>query len=659
MTTLFLRIKWFCYFSFLVFFVPSISAQTKSIEWSPSLDGLDISPYLDIYKDPNHQLTPDIAFLKFPKDEFVSNDGKVPNFSATNASYWYRWTIQNTSNINLDLIVKCRYPLLDSVDLYYMDSNKLVHKKSGRKVKESEKEIQFRGSAFSISIPPSTNKEFLIRVNTDSTMSVPLNLYSLHEYNKSTNLDQILQGVYFGVILVMLVFNFFMFVSLKDISYFYYIVYLFFSSFIFQVYFNGYSHIYFFPEYPNWVISSHNFFYLLTIISVFPFFRSLLNLRQLKPKLNIIANFIFSILLLLIPLYPFISYSTMNQIIDIFVVITMIYLTYTTFNLVTQKYTPAYYFLAGFVMVMIGGLITMLKYNGFLPSNYLTENSFQISQGLEVVMMSFALADRIRLMQNQNRLIREKSAQDREKILSFHSEMIIAKELQESTLPLEVPKVEGIKIATRYKPMSFVGGDFYDFHKVNDKTLVILIADVTGHGIPAAFEAAMLKIAFSVEKLSHSNPSNLLTAINRILTNSYKNQYLTASIVLIDLEKMILRIANAGHPSIILHRQSENLIFEFRPKGSLIGFFENLDVHEVEVPIKSKDRILLYTDGLIDGFTDEHKEMYGEDRLIDSLLSHKNQDIEKTADSILNDSVDWIGSSNLTDDLTMIVVDIE
>jgi serine phosphatase RsbU (regulator of sigma subunit) len=91
----------------------------------------------------------------------------------------------------------------------------------------------------------------------------------------------------------------------------------------------------------------------------------------------------------------------------------------------------------------------------------------------------------------------------------------------------------------------------------------------------------------------------------------------------------------------------------------LIGLFENLDVHEVEVPIKPQDRILLYTDGLIDGFTSDHKEMYGEDRLIDSLLSHKNQDIEKTADSILNDSVDWIGSSNLTDDLTMIVVDIE
>jgi two-component system, sensor histidine kinase LadS len=645
-------------FSILLISSPLYS-QSEIIEWQTKLNGLDVSPYIEYYLDPTNELSSDIAYLKFPKDGFTQNSDKVINFPASKGTLWLRLNIHNPHDRPIQLILKCRYPLLENINLHYFQRGSFITKKHGRLTNPMHAEVKYRGSAFRIRVEPGDTSRILLSVQSNSSMNVPLNLYSHTGFYESVAIEQTFQGMYFGGLLVMLIYNIFMYVSLRDKSYLHYIVYLFFTGIVFQLFFNGYIHLLVLPELSFYTVYFHNLSYLISIAAFFPFAKSLLNLKHQTPKLNRILNVILISLFSLIPMYYFVSYSLMNKILDGFAAFVLLFFTFITFKLILRRYTPAYYFFAGFILVEIGGLTTMLKYNGFFPSNFITENSFQIAQYFEVILMSFALADRIRLLKVQNSIIQLKSQIDNEKLLSFQNEMIIAKKLQESTLPLQNPKMKGLKITSKYNPMSYVGGDFYDFHILDEHTILVLIADVTGHGIPAAFEAAMLKVAFSVEKELVQEPADLLVTINQILKHSYNNQYLTASIIKIDLKKKKMKIANAGHPALILHRRTEDKINQYRPKGSLIGYFENLEIHELELPIQSMDRIILWTDGMTEGIQPKTNDPYGEERFLNSIQNQIDSDNESAANSILSDSIDWLDGENPTDDLTLVVIDID
>lgn len=643
----------------IVLIYSPLYSEAKTIEWNPEKSGLDVSPYVEYLLDPTNELTSDVAFLKFSKDGFVDNSNGVINFPASKNTLWLRLSIHNSTKIPVQMILKCRYPLLEHVDLHYYQEGRFITKQHGRATNPNLTEVKYRGSAFRISIEPEDTSRIIVSIRSNSSMNVPLNLYSLVGFYESVSIEQTLQGIYFGGMFVMLIYNIFMYVSLRDKSYIYYIVYLFFTGIVFQLFFNGFVHLIILPDYSEASVYFHNLFYLFSILAFFPFAKSLLNLKQQTPKLNSILNYMIFLLLALLPLYHFIPYAQMNKILDSMAALVLLFCTFITYKLILKRYTPAYYFFAGFLLVEIGALSTMLKYNGFLPSNIFTENSFQISQWFEVILMSFALADRIRVLKVQNNIIQLKSQQDSEKILSFQNEMIIAKKLQESTLPQSNPKLKGLKISAKYNPMSYVGGDFYDFHIIDDHTILILIADVTGHGIPAAFEAAMLKVAFSVEKELSKDPADLLLTINQILMHSYNNQYLTASIIKIDLLEMKMKIANAGHPALILHRRTEDKINQYRPKGSLVGYFPDLEIHELEVPLQSMDRIILWTDGMTESLKPRTNDSYGEERFLNSIQNQINSNIDSASEAILRDSIDWLEGENPMDDLTLILIDID
>src|SRR3954447_21310538 len=108
---------------------------------------------------------------------------------------------------------------------------------------------------------------------------------------------------------------------------------------------------------------------------------------------------------------------------------------------------------------------------------------------------------------------------------TIQKEMETARQIQLSILPAEIPKIEGLDIAARYIPMTSVAGDFYDFIVVDDKHIGILIADVSGHGMPAALIASMLKIAFAAQASHVAHPEEVLLGLNRALCGKFQHHY--------------------------------------------------------------------------------------------------------------------------------------
>ena len=186
----------------------------------------------------------------------------------------------------------------------------------------------------------------------------------------------------------------------------------------------------------------------------------------------------------------------------------------------------------------------------------------------------------------------------------------IARQIQSSILPRAVPSIAGLEIAARYLPMSAVAGDFYDFLMLDNNQLGILVADVTGHGIPAALIASMLKGAFAGQKTHAQHPELVLVGLNEALCGKFEEHFVTAAYMYADFDARIMRYAGAGHPPLLFSSRSNGHARCIEQNGLFLGMFPEAVYSSLEIPLKPGDRYVLYTDGLLES-TNSKAEEFG------------------------------------------------
>jgi len=246
-----------------------------------------------------------------------------------------------------------------------------------------------------------------------------------------------------------------------------------------------------------------------------------------------------------------------------------------------------------------------------------------------------------------------------QRLLAINKELEIARNIQSSILPRSVPAQAGLEIATRYVPMSAVAGDFYDFLPVDGKHLGILIADVTGHGVPAALIASMLKVAFAGQTAHAHDPALVLTGLNRALCGKFEEHFVTAAYLFVDLEKGVLRYAAAGHPPLLLSSKESGSAIELAENGLMLGLFPEAEYSFAEVPIVPGARCLLYTDGLLES-ANAQKEEFGKSRCKQFLQDHANLSAGDLARGLLASVAEFSGHASgraQEDDITILVLD--
>jgi phosphoserine phosphatase RsbU/P len=244
-----------------------------------------------------------------------------------------------------------------------------------------------------------------------------------------------------------------------------------------------------------------------------------------------------------------------------------------------------------------------------------------------------------------------------ERLLSISKELEIARQIQACTLPQSVPHVAGLEIAARYLPMSEVAGDFYDFLAVDDQHLGVLVADVTGHGVPAALIASMLKVAFAEQFAHAADPARVLTGLNRSLCGKFEEHFITAAYVFIDVEERVMRYAGAGHPPLLLASGPDSMPRMIEENGLMLGMFPEAGYSVQEVPVQSGDRLLLYTDGAFEA-TNSALEEFGKTRLAQFLQSHRNLPPESFTVWLIDEISNWHSAGRAhDDDITLLVID--
>jgi len=253
--------------------------------------------------------------------------------------------------------------------------------------------------------------------------------------------------------------------------------------------------------------------------------------------------------------------------------------------------------------------------------------------------------------------IREQLAQQ---LQTIQKELETARQIQLSILPNDIPKIEGLDIAARYIPMTSVAGDFYDFIMVDEKSLGILVADVSGHGMPAALIASMLKIALAAQLPHAADPAQVLSGLNQALCGKFQHHFVTAAYVFVDMAKRVVTYAGAGHPPLLLWGTSSAGVRDVVENGLFLGKFPWATYSSLELPIKAGDWCLLYTDGIPE--TTNHSEIeFGTDRFKQFLATEQSTSASQFSDHLLEELFRWAArgpGEDLDDDITLVAIHV-
>lgn len=234
----------------------------------------------------------------------------------------------------------------------------------------------------------------------------------------------------------------------------------------------------------------------------------------------------------------------------------------------------------------------------------------------------------------------------------IQKELELAKRIQLSILPAEFPPSPQFQVAARYVPMTSVAGDLYDYILAEDGRAGLLIADVSGHGVPAALIASMVKLAAASQRAAASDPAQFLLGMNAALCGNTQNQFVTAAYVYLDSAVRQIRYSAAGHPPMLLLRDRDVTAIE--ENGLMLAAFDFATYSVSTLALEHGDRLLLYTDGLIEA-SNAAGEFCGRESLATVLASTVGTSPAEAADLILSSVQKWSAAQG--DDLTLVVCD--
>jgi len=246
----------------------------------------------------------------------------------------------------------------------------------------------------------------------------------------------------------------------------------------------------------------------------------------------------------------------------------------------------------------------------------------------------------------------------------FENETILAGKIQKDFLPKKLPFHPKVKLVSEYLPMKNVGGDYYDFiypdPKENGK-FGFLIADVSGHGVPAAFITSMIKMVFQsdVVKNNASNPVKVLEEINRSILDKTSGNFVTAFYAFIDLDKKTILFSSAGHNPYFMLSQKNGVCREFSTKGRFLGVFDQIKLEAQEIKLNEYDRLFFYTDGLTEAA--DQNFVFFEENLYQIFNTSYHLPIKEFSAHILSELKKHALFGNkkeLDDDMAFVIMDI-
>lgn len=384
-----------------------VAAEPVILALDERIDGEMVGEYLSYLEDPDGTLNLE-QVLAMP-ERFVQSTRAAPNFSFTSSAYWFHLRVANQHALQRDWLLEAPYPLIDHYTFNVLENGQRVDTaEAGRAFAFKQRAIKNRNVIFPLTVSPGHVADVYIRVQTSSSLQLPLRVWTPQTFLAKDHEEQAIQGIYYGILLAMLVYNLLIFLSIREISYFNYVHFIG-GSILFQVSLNGYAFEYLWPDSPRWSMTALPVLICFALVGMLNFSRSFLSMDTLMPRAAGLVRMLAylmaacSIGSLVVPYALAIKVAVTSSLVAATIVFVCGGIS------LASGARQARYFMLAWTALLVGISLYALKTFGVVPNNLLTEYAMQIGSALEAVLLSFALAHRMTILKEENERIQQEA----------------------------------------------------------------------------------------------------------------------------------------------------------------------------------------------------------------------------------------------------------
>jgi diguanylate cyclase (GGDEF)-like protein len=386
----------------------SLFAEEKVLTLTADKTLYRLGGFISILEDPEGAYT--LEEVREMDDQFELFQENEPNLGFSDAVYWVKLTVEEQRGVGKEWLLELGYPPMDHVEFFYQEApgGEYDVYVSGDTVPTRKRVIPHRNHLFPIDPAPGEPHVYYLRVDSESSIVFPLRIWGKSRFSMLDSKNQLLLGLFFGLLFIMVLYNMPLFISSRERAYLYYILFVA-SNIVFQLAFTGVGLVYLWPNSPWWANYSLPLFGSLSVTFAILFTINFLQTRRWTPRLHKLLYVFVVISLANSCLSPIIPYWITIQITNFLLIVVAGISIFTALLVYRKGYVPARYYFLAWMFLFAAVIIVAFKNLGVLPSTAFTSSVLQTGMALEVILLSIALADRIAHLRKS----REKAEQEK------------------------------------------------------------------------------------------------------------------------------------------------------------------------------------------------------------------------------------------------------
>jgi len=359
--------------------------------------------YLELLEDQSGEATIEEISSEPFTSSFARATPAAANVGFTESVWWVRFRVRNPTDAAREVFLRQTYPLIDLLDLYEVSpAGEWIERVTGDRRPFATRQVAHRDFSFPLLIPENSERTFYVRYQSKGPIDISLSLQDASSLIGAVSREQLALGIYFGCVLMLLVWSGLVFIAVRDPAFFAYFAYVF-AFGLYMLVNNGLAFQFLWPESPRWGNTSLIVLLNLAVIAALQFSRVILRAKDYTPRLDRAAEILQLVFIVSLVVMPLMDYAS------VIVPLTGLIMTAVIFMLVLGTTSalsgsrPARFYLLAWGSFLAGSIVFLLKTFGVLPHTFLTQNGWQIGSLIEMILLSMTLSSRMNELKNQSR----------------------------------------------------------------------------------------------------------------------------------------------------------------------------------------------------------------------------------------------------------------
>ena len=586
---------------------------------------------------------------------FAQNTGQHFDLGFSRNRHWFRLRVRNGSS-RADWVLVIDDPFIDRICFYDGTDAPDPAYEQGGLLPFDRRYGGSRHFLFPLRLEPGAERTYYFFIESEETIQLRPIIRTEESQKQFDLLENLLLGVYFGMLAGMLLYNVFLWIIIRESTYLFYVLFLGAVGFFFVSYY-GLGFQYIWPDHPRFARDLNPRALGVVLFAAAPFMRKILRTREFAPPVDQAFRWAMGAAavqsLVIVPL-DFRMGAIAALLITLYLVVIILLGAIAARR---NHYAPGTFVLVAWSTLLVATTVGAAKALGWVPHNIWTHYSLLAGSALEMILLSIALGFRFTELRAEKNRIHLEMEEQNLRLRTVERELQIGRDLQRSLLPGGPPSHVPLKFAVHYRPWIEVGGDVYDYMELADPPgLSLFVADAPGHGIGAALLASMIRGAYQDQSLFAREPAMVLDQMNERIANGRDATFISAQTIFIDLERGLLRHASAGHPPPVYFERATGQARFLENFGPILGWLGAARYSFHELPFEEGDRLLMYTDGVTEAQA-MNGNLFGEKRLLATVEASGHSPLESLCTLIAERVETFSLNARHGDDMTIVAVE--